>query len=257
MRKPGLCMKEQLVSIITPIYNGEKFVEQTIQSVFAQTYDNYEWIIVDDGSTDKSYEVIEKNAGHDKRVKLLKQKNGGSAAARNAGIRIANGQYIVLLDADDLWDPEFLESQLKFMNDHKALCVCSSYRMINEEGDTIKKPIKCKPVITYKDMLVKNEIGCLTGVYNCSEHGKVYLDESLKSLRDDYAYWLSIVSKTGTAYGNPEVLASYRVFSRSVTGNKKALIKKQYLFYRKYLKLGLFTSVRNVIVWGVAGLRKL
>ena len=246
----------KMVSIITPIYNGEAFVEETAQAVLAQIYSDYEWIIVDDGSTDHSYDILQEYAQKDERIHLVQQKNAGSAAARNAGIRLAKGRYIALLDADDLWDEDYLARQISFMEEKKTICVYASYRMIDEKGQEINRPVICKPCITRKDMLIKNEIGCLTGLYDCSEHGKVYLDESLKSIRDDYAYWLEIVTLAGKAYGNPNVMASYRVFTGSVTGNKKKLIKKQYAFYRNYLGLGRFVSLRNVILWGLSGIRK-
>lgn len=245
-----------LVSIITPIYNGEAFVEETVRAVLSQTYSDYEWIIVDDGSTDNSYAILQEYAQKNERIHLVQQKNAGSAAARNTGIRLAAGRYIALLDADDLWDAEYLDRQISFMKEKKTICVYASYRMIDEEGHAINKPVICKPCITRKDMLIKNEIGCLTGLYDCSKHGKVYLDESLKSIRDDYAYWLEIVTLAETAYGNPDIIASYRVFTGSVTGNKKKLIKKQYDFYRHYLGLGRCISLRNLFIWGLSGIRK-
>lgn len=248
--------RQGVVSIITPIYNGERFVEETVRAVLSQTYRNYEWIITDDGSTDNSYQILKQYADEDERITLLQQANAGSAAARNNGIRHATGQYIILLDADDLWDEDYLERQLQFMKEKQAECVYASYRFIDEEGQPMYQPFICKPMVTRREMMVKNEIGCLTGVYDCTNHGKVYLDESLKSVRDDYAYWLEIVTLAGRAYGNQDVMASYRVSRSSVTGNKKKLIKKQYSFYRHYLKLNAFTSLINTLRWGMAGLKK-
>ena len=111
-------------------------------------------------------------------------------------------------------------------------------------------------MITPKHMKVMNYIGCLTGLYDVSKHGKLYLDESLKSIRDDYAFWYDLVRLDGKAYGNPEILASYRVLSTSVTGNKQKLIKKQYRFYRSYLKENPITACINTMRWGLAGIRK-
>lgn len=100
-------MKKGLVSIITPCYNGAKYISETIESVIAQTYLDWEMIIVDDGSEDDSVEIVKKYLERDKRIKLIQQLNSGSAVARNSGIRFCNGQYIALLDADDLWLPNF------------------------------------------------------------------------------------------------------------------------------------------------------
>ena len=103
-------------------------------------------------------------------------------------------------------------------------------------------------------MMRRNYVGCLTGLYDISGYGKVYLHEELKSMRDDYAYWIDVVRRTGTIRGNPEVLASYRMVSGSTTGKKIRLIRKQYRFYRMYLKQGIAESMMNTVRWGVAGL---
>ena len=249
-------MELGLVSIITPCYNGEKYVAQTIESVLAQTYGSWEMIVIDDGSKDSSAEIVRSYAEKDARITLLQQENAGSAAARNNGIRHAKGQYIALLDSDDLWEPEFLEEQVAFMKEKNAVCVHCSYRCIDEEGKEILAPTYCAEETTYKDMVVYNRIGCLSGLYDSQKYGKIYLKEELKSLRDDYAYWLDIVKLEGKAYGNQRILASYRVFANSTTGNKKKLIKKQYRFYRDYLKLGVFRSCYNLIRWGLMGMKK-
>ena len=125
-------MTDSLVSIITPCYNGEKYVAHTIRSVLAQTYENWELIIVDDGSTDGSASIIRSFAQTDSRIRFIRQENAGSAAARNAGIRAARGRFLALLDADDVWEPEFLAEQLEFMKAKNAVCVCCAYRCIDE-----------------------------------------------------------------------------------------------------------------------------
>ena len=249
-------MTKGLVSIITPCYNGAKYISETIDSVLAQTYENWEMIIIDDGSKDNSAEIVRSYMEKDGRIKFLQQANAGSAAARNNGIRSAEGQYIALLDADDLWEPEFLAEQTAFMTEKNAVCVYCSYRCINENSEGILNPVICRPEITTKDMMVTNYIGCLSGLYDCSKHGKVYLKEELKSMRDDYAYWLDIVKLEDKAYGNNKLLARYRVLANSTTGNKKKLIKKQWRFYRDYLKLGIVKSFINLVRWGLMGLKK-
>lgn len=249
-------MEKGLVSIITPCYNGEKYIAQTIESVLAQTYQNWEMLIVDDGSKDRSAELVNRYAQKDSRIRLLCQENAGSAAARNNGLRNCRGQYIALLDADDLWLPQFLEKQIACLKANHALCVSCAYNRIDENGAEIMRPTYPKRIITVKDMEVMNQIGCLSGLYDSQRHGIIYLREELKSIRDDYAYWYDIVKLEGKAIGNPEILASYRVLDSSTTGNKKKLIKKQYRFYRDYLKLGVVKSCTNVVRWGISGLRK-
>lgn len=249
-------MEKGLVSIITPCFNGEKFLRQTIESVIAQTYGKWEMLIVDDGSKDSSAEIIKKYVSKDSRIRLIQQTNVGSAAARNNGIRNCSGQYIALLDADDLWKPDFLTKQIDFIKEKNAVCVFCSYERIDEHGNVIMHPTIAKAKVTKKDMRVRNQIGCLSGLYDSSKYGKVYLKEELKSIRDDYAYWYDIVSLEDAAYGNPEILASYRVLQSSTTGNKKKLIKKQYHFYRTYLKESALEAAFNLIRWGVNGVMK-
>lgn len=249
-------MEKGLVSIITPCYNGAKHVAETIKSVLAQTYQNWEMIIVDDGSKDNSAEIVNSFVTRDNRIKLFQQPNGGSAAARNNGIRRAEGQYIALLDADDLWMPEFLEEQIRFMKEKNAICVYSTRIFIDESGKEILKPEICKPFITKKDMSRANFIPCLTGLYDCSKHGKIYLHEDMKSLKDDYAYWYDIVALENAAYGNIKPLAKYRVTSGSVTSNKKNVIKKHYEFLRTYLKQNPIIALLHTAYWGIRGVRK-
>lgn len=246
--------EEGKVSVITPCYNGAKYVAETIQSVMAQAYENWEMIIVDDGSKDNSAEIIKSFCEKDSRVKLIQQPNGGSANARNHGIREASGQYIALLDADDVWEKDFLSEQIKFMKEKNAHCVFSSYKRIDENSKECLSPLVCKEKVTYKNMCVRNYIGCLTGLYDISQCGKIFLHEELKSIRDDYAYWLDVVKTCGVAYGNQKVLARYRVLQNSTTGKKKKLIGAQYKFYRNYLNLNPIQSAVNTIRWGIAGL---
>ena len=249
-------MEKGLVSIITPLYNGEKYIGSTIESVISQTYPNWEMWIVNDGSKDNSEAIVKSFADKEPRIKYLSQSNAGSAAARNNGIRNCNGQYIALLDADDLWAPDFLQSQISFMKEKGAIVVHSSYKRINETGKEILKPYPAKAVVSIKDMQMTNHIACLTGLYDSSKYGKIYLREELKSIRDDYAYWLDIVKLAGHSYGNKKVLASYRVMSNSTTGKKTKLIKAQYNFYRKFQGFNPIKSILYTGYWGLLGIIK-
>ena len=245
-----------MVSIITPCYNAEKYIAETIESVISQTYPRWEMLIVDDGSRDHSVGIVESYASTDNRIQLIRQPNAGTACARNTGLKRAEGRYIALLDADDVWESSFLDKQLAFLKCSGAVCVCSGYRHIDQNSREIQHPTVPLPVITLNDMRVMNRIGCLTGLYDSKEHGKVYLHEEFRSIRDDYAYWYDIISLAGKAYGNQEILARYRVLQESTTGNKLKLISKQFRFYRDYLQESAVTSLINTLRWGVSGLRK-
>lgn len=249
-------MERGLVSIITPMYNGERYVGQTIESVLKQTYPNWEMIIIDDGSKDSGPAIVNKYVAADARIQLLYQSNAGSAAARNNGIERAKGQYIALLDADDTWDSNFLESQLSFMNKKDALLVYSSHRRINEESEEILKPFFVPSETRYNDMLKTSSISCLTGIYNVERFGKVYLHEELKSYRDDYIYWLEILKKVKVGYGNKEVIANYRVTKSSTTGKKRKVIIPQFMVLYKVEKLGLIKSLYYTVSWAVNGFFK-
>lgn len=249
-------MQTGLVSIITPLYNGEKYVAQTIESVLAQTYTDWEMIVVNDGSKDRSEEIVQAYAEKDPRIKLFSQPNGGSASARNNGIRRAAGQYIALLDADDLWEPFFLEAQLALMKEKNAILVYGSHKRIDENGQECLKPFIVPEKVTYKDLLKTCSISCLTALYDTSQYGKMYLNEALRSLRDDHLFWLSILKKAGVAYGNQRIIASYRILGSSVSRNKKKVIIPQFNIYYKYEKLGLIRSLYYLASWAINGFMK-
>lgn len=249
-------LKTDMVSIVMPCYNGANFIKETIDSVLSQTYKNWELLVIDDGSKDSSRSIVSEYASNDSRIKLIKQQNAGSAVARNNGIRHSKGQYLALLDSDDVWLPGFLKSQIKFIRQKDAVCVCSSYSRIDEQSNDILKPVMSKPIITSKDMQSIDYVGCLTGLYDQSKYGKMYLKEELNSLLDDYAFWISVIALEGVAYGNPKILAKYRVRKNSLTSKKTKLIAKHYKFYRKQLNQGKLQSVYSVAKWGIAGLLK-
>lgn len=249
-------MKKGLVSIITPAYNAEKFIGETIESVLNQTYQNWEMLIIDDGSKDKTEDVVMQYVEKDSKIKLIKQKNAGSGAARNNGIREAEGNYICLLDADDTWNYNFLDEQIKLIKEKDATLVFSSHSRINEKGEKILKPHIVKEKINYNDLLKTCSISCLTAMYDVTKFGKFYLREDFKSLRDDYILWLEIIKKSKVAYGNKKDLANYRVMQSSTSGNKKKVIKPQYLVYRKVEKLGVLSSLYYLGFWAYNGWKK-
>ncbi|GHU75177.1 hypothetical protein FACS189461_0930 [Spirochaetia bacterium] len=128
-----------LVSIITPNYNCSRFIGKTIESVLAQTYQNWEMIIVDDCSTDGSYEIALDYARKDSRIKVYRtEHNSGAALCRNKAIELSQGQYLAFLDSDDLWLPEKLEKQLKFMQENDCDFSFTEYELIDEEGRQIE-----------------------------------------------------------------------------------------------------------------------
>lgn len=249
-------MENSKVSIITPLYNGERFIGRTIDSVLAQTYNDWEMIIVNDGSKDRGPDICREYAAKDGRIKVYDQPNGGSAAARNNGIRRAEGRYIALLDADDTWMPYFLESQLELMREKDAVLVFGSHLRIDENDKECLQPFRVPEKVTYRDMLKTCYISCLTGLYDTSRFGKIYLHEEFRSLRDDYVYWLEIMKQCKVAYGNQRIVGSYRILGSSISRNKKKVIKPQYLVYRKVEGLSVIASLYYLACWAIAGYRK-
>ena len=249
-------MKKGLVSIITPCYNDERYIAETIESVLSQTYPFWEMIIVDDGSADGSAEIVRGFLSLDSRIRYFRQDNAGSASARNTGIRHAQGQYIALLDADDLWLPDFLASQISLLKKTGSICAAASYKHIDGDSHLLPGTVRVKKHMTVRDMKVQNHIGCLTGLYDCSKYGTLYLPEELGSLRDDYAFWFQAVSLEGSACGNQRVLAKHRLTGSRASTDKTRIIGPQYRFYRKYLQESPPEAAVNLIRWALSGVIK-
>ena len=243
-----------LVSIITPSYKSERFISQTIESVLAQTYQNWEMIIVDDVSPDDSNEVIEEYCKKDSRIKLIKlEKNSGPAVARNRAIEEAQGRYIAFLDADDLWMPEKLEKQLAFMTEHDLAFTYSSYDLMDEDGNDLGSFVT-KASISYEGMLKTCSVGCLTAIYDTEKLGKVYMPLIRK--RQDYGLWLKILKEIKTTKGMLEPLATYRILKNSVSSNKIKAAQYQWKIYREVEKLNLFHSVYYFAQYAYHGVMK-
>ena len=221
-----------LVSIITPLYNASKFILQNITSVQAQTYSNWEQIIVDDASSDDSASLVKKISIEESRITFIQlDKNQGAAYCRNLATERAKGNYIAFLDSDDYWHPEKLERQLKLMQNENASVSFTSYLHIDEDGNPLKKRILAMPKLSYKKQLLNNYVGNLTGIYNASEIGIIAAPNIRK--RQDWAVWLEAIERSGKpAVGLQEDLAYYRVRKGSISSNKINLVKYNYLFYR-------------------------
>lgn len=220
-----------LVSIITPTYNSAKYIAETIQSVQNQTYQNWEWIIIDDGSSDTTWELI--NSLSDSRIKSFKlDENSGPGIARNIAIQQAQGNYIAFLDADDVWKPEKLAKQLQFMEEENLPMTFSFYEQMDEEGNSLHKQITTPLEVSYNQLFYCNWIGNLTGIYSVDFFGKIPISSIKK--RQDWILWLTLVQKIKTVKPVPESLAFYRVRKDSVSSSKVKLIKYNYAIYRDF-----------------------
>ena len=238
-----------VVSVVMPLYNSEIFISETINSVLNQTFTNWELILIDDASTDKTIEIAKSFISNNPKIRLLKNKeNLGAALSRNRGIEIAEGDYIAFLDADDLWKPEKLQRQLNFMIAKNCDVCFSSYEQINEIGTSLNKKIKALPVLNYKKLLKSNYIGNLTGIYNAKSLGKIMTPNLRK--RQDWLLWLTAIKKSGKpALGIQESLAYYRIRENSMSSNKINLIKHNYWVYKKGLGFSTFKSLYRMLIF--------
>ena len=244
-----------LVSVITPVFNSEKFVSETIQSVQRQTFSDWEMILVDDFSTDNSIEEIENFACEDERIKLIKlSQNSGPAVARNHAIKGASGRYIAFLDSDDLWLPEKLEVQINWMQTKNLVLTFSQYKIIDIEGHETGKIIDVPEKVNYAKLLNFNVIGCLTAVYDSKILGKVFMPEILK--RQDYGLWLKVLKRGFQAHGIKQPLALYRTGKDSVSSNKLKAATYNWKILYKHEKLSFPKAIFHFTNYIFTGLKK-
>ena len=232
-----------LVSIITPLFNSETYISETINSVLNQSYSNWELILIDDCSKDKTLEIVETFLSKSTKIKLLKnQENLGAAITRNKGIEASKGDYIAFLDADDIWKPQKLETQVNVMLTQNCDVSFSSYEQIDKNGNLLGKLVEALPELTYIKLLKSNYIGNLTGMYNAQILGKIKAPNLRK--RQDWLLWLIALKTSGKpARGIQESLAFYRVHEDSMSSNKFNLIKYNYWVYRKGLQFSTLKSI--------------
>lgn len=235
-------MKQPLVSIITPIHNGEKTVKETIESVLSQSYKNFEMIIVDDVSSDNSVNIIKEYQANDKRIKLFQlEKQGGASIARNYALKQAKGKYIAFLDCDDLWYPEKLDKQINYMENNNIDFCYNDYEYIDEKSVKMNKYRKCPKKVSYFRMLLGCSVGCLTVVYNKEKAGNINISQIKK--RNDYALWCLVLKKLRKGYKYNDILAMYRKSGNSLSSGRKAkLLKYHYAMHRNVNNFGVLVS---------------
>jgi teichuronic acid biosynthesis glycosyltransferase TuaG len=209
-----------LVSIVTPVYNAERFLEATIRSVLAQNYQNWELLLVIDfKSKDHSLEIARRFAQQDNRIRVIfDEQNQGVAANRNHGIDEARGAYVAFLDADDLWLPEKLKAQVEFMEQRSVDFSFHSYQTMSEQGEVwgAVRAIR-SAVVSYEELLKDNQIGCLTVMLRRSFLGN---HRFYAGSHEDLVLWLELLRTGGTAQGIIECLAQYRIVQGSRSNNK-------------------------------------
>lgn len=222
-----------LVSIIMPSWNTANFIKDSIQSVLNQTYENWELLIVDDCSTDKTYEVIAPFLD-DTRIKYFQnEKNIGAALTRNKAMREAQGEWIAFLDSDDLWSPDKLEKQVTFMQKYGYNLSYHEYEKIDEESRALKIYVSGPETINRYKMYQYDYIGQLTMMYSAKHFGLIQIKDIKKN--NDYAIRLQLYKKDNRVEAHllKENLAKYRVRKKSISHDKLSKKLKSHfdLFY--------------------------
>jgi teichuronic acid biosynthesis glycosyltransferase TuaG len=236
-----------LVSIITPSWNVERLIGETILSVQAQTLGDWELLIADDCSTDNTPAVIESYSAKDARVKLIRQpRNGGPALARQAAIEQAQGRFIAFLDSDDLWLPAKLERQVAFARQHRAALSFTAFRRINEGGSITGRLITVPDSLTYDQLLKNTSIATLTALVDRDIAGNIAMKNEGY---DDFCLWLSILKAGHVAWGLNEDLARYRVRGVSVSSRRMRAAGWVWHIYRNVERLSLLKSVWCFAHW--------
>lgn len=227
-------MNSPLISIIMAAYNAENYIAETINTVINQTFTDWELIIVDDWSKDKTKEVID--SFKDPRIRLIVSKqNGGPGVARNVGVENSKGKFIAFLDTDDLWLPKKLEKQLHFMIQRNAPISHTNYSFINEAGETISGFIQVSPVVDQNSYMKNTEIGMSSSMIN-RELVKEIKFSPMRD-REDTRLWIELLGKNLKSYGLSETLMQYRIRKGQVSGNK---------FKSAYRTLKLYLSITNI-----------
>lgn len=245
-------MNQILVSVIMPVYNGEKYIGQAIESVLKQKV-SLELIIIDDCSTDGTIKVVNEYLKYNRVSFLPNEKNLGVAASRNKGMEAAKGKYIAFLDSDDYWTEDKLEKQIALMEEKQAVLSSTGRELIDEEGNSTGKIIGIRKEVNYRELLKGNVLNT-SGVMVLSEVAKKY-PMVQDHLHEDYIMWLSILKDYDTAYGINEPLLKYRVMKGTKSANKLKSAKMTFGVYR-YMGLNLIQACYYFCFYAVKGVLK-
>lgn len=244
-----------LVSIVMPAFNSERYIQSAVDSVIMQTLTDWELFIIDDGSSDRTYEIVQNLSEGDSRIHVLRNtENCGAAYSRNEAFSCCCGKYIALLDSDDLWYPSKLEKQVSFAEEKHADIVCCSYAMIDEAGVKRYPDFIVPSYIDFESMLRCSSISCSTALIR-RETATGYRFP-IDMYHEDLAYWLLLLKNGAIAIGMPEVLAAYRVTPGSRASNKLRSATNRWKIFRNYFHLPFCKSVLLLIQYTYLGFLK-
>ena len=242
-------------SVITPCYNGAAFIADCIGSGRAQTFGDWEMLVIDDCSTDDSAEIIRRYAEEDARIKYLctPARSGGPSLPRNMGIDHAQGEFIAFLDSDDMWLPRKLEEQYRFLTEGGCEFVYSNYEKISHDGRRRHREVKVRASSSYRDMLASCDIPCLTAVISRRLIGETRFRQIPK---EDYAMWLDILKKGAVARNTGIVHALYRETPDSRSSDKLAMVRNHWFVLRSVEGVGVLPALYFTLRHLVKGVRK-
>lgn len=241
------------VSIITPCYNSAKFLQETMDSVLQQTFTDWEWLITDDFSTDDSVEII--RTVDDPRIKIIISKeNGGAGSARNQSLELAQGRFITFLDADDYWEPNFLEEMIRFMKTENAELAYSNYARCDENLHPKLNDFIADKEVTFHNLLKTCRLSLLSSMYDSERVGKEFFPAGSK--REDHVMWLNLLKKIKVGKPLPKTMAKYRMHASSVSRKKSNIIKDQYLVYNDHMNFSTMKSLYYTTNWAINGFLK-
>lgn len=249
---------EELISIIVPVYQANRFIRETMDCVLAQTYPDWELLLIEDGSTDGTPETIRSYCEEkgENRIRLICQPvNGGAARARNRGLEEAKGRYIAYLDADDLWVPEKLEKELAFLKEKQAAFVFTGYEFADENGRGTGKIVQVPETLSYKQALGNTTIFTTTVMFDTARIDKTLLQmPEIKS--EDTALWWKVLRNGYTAYGLNENLAKYRRAGKSLSSNKIEALRRIWNLYRRAERMSVVKSSWYFCFWAFRAVRR-
>jgi teichuronic acid biosynthesis glycosyltransferase TuaG len=218
-----------------PAYNCERYIELAAHSVINQTFQDWELIVIDDGSTDRTVDIIKTIATKDNRIRVIvNENNQGVSKTRNKGISIAKGDWIAFLDSDDMWERTKLEKQLDLAKQTSAEFVFTGSSFINEDGDYYKGIFQIPEKVSYQQLRNQNVISCSSVLVKKRFFATIKMEKD--EMHEDYAVWLRILQTGIVAYGINEPLLIYRLSRNSKSGNK---LKTVIMTYRVFRFLGL------------------
>lgn len=226
-----------LVSVVMPAHNADRFLKESIESVVAQSYENWELLLVDDGSRDRTREIADAFARRDSRIRVFHhEKARGPAEARNTALENAKGQYVAFLDSDDVWLTEKLQVQVGLMKKHDWAMSFHEYRRMTVDGKEVGRLIRVPTERSYSQLLKHNVVGCLTAMVDVAKTGPIRMRAEGY---DDFILWLDVLKRGYKAYGIQQDLARYRRVPGSVSFSWRRAARWVWGIYRDVEQLSL------------------